>query len=100
GDASAAFDLVIAAAAAKIARPAAAARLLPIHMALRKMNGPPHHVAARTHVAHRETLVVDQPMARIQSAVRLDAQVAGAGAARIGPMTAAMDFVQRRLEVA
>ncbi len=71
-----------------------------MHVTLSEMRRAAHEIAAGSDVAHGEAFVIDQPVAGIEPAVDVDAQIGGAGAARIGPVAAAMDLVQRGLEIA
>src|ERR1700761_8845951 len=82
--------LVMAAAAAEVARPARFARLLPMHMARRQPVGLPGSVDAIVERAHRAVLVADKPVTGRQLAFRGDAEIAGPGAAGVGAVGSAM----------
>ena len=88
-------DLMMTAAAAQIPRPAAAAGFLMVHVTI----GEPAilHLAvdAGDHIAESRTVVADEAMTRVERAFRRDAEVAGAGAARIGAMRALVDLAER-----
>src|SRR6516164_6901155 len=82
-------------AAAKIARPAGLARLLPVHMSGGEPLGLARAVDAVLERAHGAVLVADEAVTGGQFAVRRHAKIARAGAARVGPMRAAVDFPHR-----
>src|SRR5262245_26969970 len=94
GDTAARLDLVMAAAAAQVARPAASAGLHQIHMAAIEQLPARVRVRPDANVAHDESRVVDEPVAGIEPPLGIDAEIAGAGAAGERPMRAAMDFLQ------
>ena len=83
---------VMTAAAAEIARPAGPAGLLPVNMPRGQPVGLTGTIDAVVERTHRAFLVADEAMAGRQLAVGGDAEIAGAGAARIGAVGAAMNL--------
>src|SRR5205814_4122668 len=56
-------------------------------------------IAACADVAHCESIVVNETVTRIETAVGIDAQIRRAGPTRVRTMRAAMNFVQCGLEI-
>src|SRR5262249_37835338 len=92
-------DLVVTAAAAQVAGPAAPARLLSVHHAV--VEPPPlsRAIDAHAHVAHRAGRVVDESVAGEEITRRRDAEVARAGAAWVRAVRPPMDLPERFDEV-
>ena len=99
GRPSAGEDLVVAAAAAEIARPAPVAGLLAVHVA----PGEPRRLAVRVDPVaerpHRARGVADEAVAGGEGAVGGDTEIARPGAAGIGPVRAAADLAERGEQV-
>src|SRR5262245_66416464 len=91
--------LVVAAAAAEVARPAAATGFLAVDHALRKPAALPVAIDPLADVAHGAGFVLDEAMAREQPAGGGNAEVAGPGAARVRPVRAAVNLLERREHV-
>src|SRR6185312_13211783 len=92
GRAAAADHLVMTAAAAEIARPAGTAGLLAVDMPRRQPVGLTGDIDAVVERAHRAFLVADKPVAGRQFALGGNPEIAGAGAAGVGAVGAAMDL--------
>src|SRR5204863_2209689 len=82
-------DFVVAAAAAEIARPATAARLLTMNMPLGEPVRPALPIHAVHQRAHRAFLVADKAVAGSEVSVRRDPEIARARPAGIRPVRAA-----------
>src|SRR5262245_53371462 len=91
--------LVVAPAAAKVARPAAATGFLAVDHALREPASLPLAIDPLADMAHGAGFVLDEPMACEQPAGGGNAEVAGSGPARIRPVRAAVNLHDRRANV-
>ena len=94
GRAPAMDHLVVAAAAAQVARPAAATRLLAVHVAVGEPGRLAVAVDALLEVPQRARGVADKAMAGGELAVGRHADIAGAGSAGVGPVRSLVDLAQ------
>lgn len=92
-------DLVMAAAAAHVARPTGTAGFLAVHMALIEPRSALRWVSTGEDVAHGAGWVLDETMAGKQSALRRDAKIAGACTTRIRTVCAFVNLTQRSMYV-
>lgn len=97
--ASAMDHLVMTPAAAEVPRPAVAARLLIVDVTLGKPARLEIGSDALLQVAHGVGRIVDETVAGRELPVGGDAEVASAGSAGIGAMSAAMELFERGDEV-
>src|SRR5580765_2441769 len=84
--------LVVAAPAAQIARPAGAARLLAMDVALFEPVCLARPVDAEVERSHCPLCIADEAMARGKLAIGGHSEIPRAGAARIGPVGAPVNF--------
>lgn len=99
GDAAAMEDFVMAASAAQIARPAGAAGFLAVHVAFAEPEVLPLAIEAGFEAAHGAERVFDEAVAGGEIAGGGDAEIAGAGATRVGAVSAAVQLAERLGEI-
>jgi hypothetical protein len=97
--ASAVNRFVMTTAAAKVARPTAAARLLRFDPPFREPSAPAFEVDAGVDIAQRSRLIIDEPVAGGELALRRDTEIARPRATRVRTMRPAMDLPKRGLEI-
>src|SRR5207248_2685160 len=91
--------LVVAPAPAEITGPATPAGFLPVDVAFRQPRPLPLPIDALADIPHGTCIILDEAMAREQTAGRRNAEIPGPGAARIGPVRPAVNLFERRHHV-